>query len=670
MNSSMRLDARFFLSHSLITAIAGLLFSAGVAQATIQMNPSPATFSAKASVQGQFLFDGARSTLPIGAVVMDGALTRGAAIYVFHVSNAGRVRIDAIGIDSADLPNPIAVGRMSSLRSDIVGAQLAVSGYQAVVVIDRLNSGDMSSDFFVAYPRVLSSTYPVRLELTATDQLSGGAVASADVLLYDQRTPSAAWNANMEELRWDAVYDGADFEGADAVAVDLGSSTQDVIASGIIRTAEGDGFFTVIKLAGDSGDELWQYSLTASGNGFDRATVVRVTAAGDVVAGGTLDGSPSIDHRSMTVVKLAGDDKTVLWKKEIEGITAIATGRASLTDLVLDSDEDVIACGSLANGNGETYFAVVKFNGTTGVEAWRFLRDADTGAQFDGVTSCEVDSRDNVLAGGVLRSNVTDSDMVVFKISGATGVEQWKYIYEGGAPRLDYLYDIAVTSSDDIYAAGAWSDAQGGRAAVVMKISGTNGSKQWTKLVYGPGGDGFNSALVVREAPSGDAIVGSSIERDGGSDYHFTVHRFRHTDGAEVWSTRVEGSGGGSIGQGYVNDLLVDVSGDVIAVGKVRNTPFHDDLMIAKLRGSDGFELDRREFNGDDNSLDTANAVALDADSSIVVAGIIDSADTGRDFVVLKLPEPRVALGQFAVLLTLCAIQRRRAARHKTKLAP
>jgi hypothetical protein len=147
-------------------------------------------------------------------------------------------------------------------------------------------------------------------------------------------------------------------DAAYAVTVDGGG---DVVAAGSIFSDSGDDF-TVVKLSGSSGAELWRYVLNGSANAHDYAWAVTVDGGGDVVAAGFTENSGSgIDF---TVVKLSGSSGAELWRRVLNG-TANAHGDAAFA-VTVDGGGDVVAAGSTNNsGTGED-FAVVKLRGTDG----------------------------------------------------------------------------------------------------------------------------------------------------------------------------------------------------------------------------------------------------------------------------------------------------------------
>jgi len=111
------------------------------------------------------------------------------------------------------------------------------------------------------------------------------------------------------DTAWAVVTDGAN----------------DVVTAGVL-----DGHFAVVKLAAGDGHELWERRIDGTANGLDRAFAVAVDAAGDVLAAGTLSNAGT--DLDFTVVKLAGGDGHELWCYVIDG-----TGSSEIPDYHITS---------------------------------------------------------------------------------------------------------------------------------------------------------------------------------------------------------------------------------------------------------------------------------------------------------------------------------------------
>jgi len=153
------------------------------------------------------------------------------------------------------------------------------------------------------------------------------------------------------------------FEQATAVAVD---GAGDVVASGWTDNRGTFNDFTVVKWAGDTGAELWRVVIAGTQNlRDDLATAVAVDGAGDVVASGWT--STTDTGLDFTVVKLSGSSGAELWRAVI---ASPGRGDDQAYAVTVDAAGDVVAAGLTENSDtGAWDFTVVKFEGAAGPSA-------------------------------------------------------------------------------------------------------------------------------------------------------------------------------------------------------------------------------------------------------------------------------------------------------------
>src|SRR5262249_16429413 len=121
-----------------------------------------------------------------------------------------------------------------------------------------------------------------------------------------------------------------------AIAVDAAG---DAVAAGYLYNDSTD--FFVVKLSGESGAELWRVVIDGAAHDSDEAVAVAVNSVGDVIVGGPLTGFRGQD---IAVLKLAGDTGTELWRRTIDGPFG---GNDGVSSLALDSHDDIVVAGGL-----------------------------------------------------------------------------------------------------------------------------------------------------------------------------------------------------------------------------------------------------------------------------------------------------------------------------------
>src|SRR5262249_19438228 len=115
--------------------------------------------------------------------------------------------------------------------------------------------------------------------------------------------------------------------------------------------------FTVVKLSGANGSELWRYAVPGCTDYYSsEVNSLAVADAGDIVTAGRLciEGAPSLPF---AVVKLSGANGSVQW---LRGLDAPETFNR-VAALVVDAHGDVVA-GSSSNDQ----FTVSKLSGADG----------------------------------------------------------------------------------------------------------------------------------------------------------------------------------------------------------------------------------------------------------------------------------------------------------------
>lgn len=205
--------------------------------------------------------------------------------------------------------------------------------------------------------------------------------------------------------------------GASAVAVDPGGDV--VAAGVTVETGAYDGVYedviatriTVVKLAGRDGHQLWRTDLAEATGGVSGVpNAMRIDPAGDVVIAG-VTGVLSFTDSAFTVVKLAGASGKELWRHTIAG------RRNAALDVAVDDDGDVVAVGNLDRARRtQTDFAAVKLDGGDGDELWRVAING-TANSDDSATSVAFDSGGAAVVGGFVTNATTGLDFEVVRLA-------------------------------------------------------------------------------------------------------------------------------------------------------------------------------------------------------------------------------------------------------------
>jgi len=271
-----------------------------------------------------------------------------------------------------------------------------------------------------------------------------------------------------------------------AVIVDAAG---DVIAAGSFEepTPCCGNDFVVVKLAGATGAELWRRQIAGVGTYSNYAYSVAADALGDVVAAGELDTGSYLSD--FTVAKLAGTTGAEVWRTQISGTAASdpdLPGSVALS-AVTTATGDVVAGGYLSNATTGSDLAVVRLDGDTGAEVWRNEIDGTQTPpavhlyQYDQARVVAMDGNGDVIAFGNLAEdgNPGVGDPVVVKMAGATGDTLWRqgFVDMGSGPSgvLDASGDVFFTGSYYAFGLSGLDGAVGtaaGRSLVVKDVAG------------------------------------------------------------------------------------------------------------------------------------------------------------------------------------------------------
>jgi hypothetical protein len=285
----------------------------------------------------------------------------------------------------------------------------------------------------------------------------------------------------------------------------------DVLAVGRLYNAPPLGFdFTVIKLAGTTGAELWRREL--GGSDSDVAVRVIVDGTGDLFATGIRDGL-------LSVVRLAGATGAELWTAQLGDVF-------TTPEATVDAAGDVIA-GGVAIFQG---FVVVKFAGGTGAQLWRGEAAAGGTYTFPNhlLHALAVDPAGNVIAAGLLDVRPPVRDFAVAKFDGGSGALLWKFVPGPlyGFDTSGEASDVGVDAAGDVTVVG-WLPlrAPSGPKShfVVMKLAGGDGRPLWRQEINVGALSDRAQALV---------LAGGGVVAAGQLDSTFAVARLGGLDGA------------------------------------------------------------------------------------------------------------------------------------------
>ena len=411
---------------------------------------------------------------------------------------------------------------------------------------------------------------------------------------------------------WPFRLDGTEHE-ADrgyAVAVDANG---DVFVGGSVDDEEHSQDGVVVKLGGATGAPIWRYNLRGDIKVlYDELKDLTLDAAGDVY----LTGTATVSFTALTVARLDGVTGAEKWRTDVDGAGSASydTGQA----IALDPNGDVLAAGGIQDSEEfiDADMAVVKLSAADGSEMWR-ATIAGTALRGDYAYAVRSTATGDAVVGGIVwrdGGSVDIPSMVVAKFSGADGHELWRWSKEGTYTTFPYGYvqDLVVDAAGEVYVTGFLTNESTGEDMVVAKLSGVDGSEEWVVNGVAAGNFGDHGVAIALDA-AGDVVTGGSVYN--GSWYNFMALKFAGATGTELWRREVPTTLFGCCGD-VASSVAVDGTQDVIAAGASSGA-----LTIAKLAGSDGDILWRQDYLTYPPFYSIALDLALDAAGNPAAVG-------------------------------------------------
>jgi hypothetical protein len=354
-----------------------------------------------------------------------------------------------------------------------------------------------------------------------------------------------------------------------ALAVAIGTD-RNIIAAGVTRMSGDTGYATVVKLS-RTGRLLWRRIVDPLGSFSD---FVAIDAQGNVVVGGMAGGYDESYHGYFTVAKLDGRTGNDLWQHPVPDSVSGTVMTDHVGDVVLtevrwipdpqDPDGQLRHdCVKLAGANGSELWrredcggsvwgvdaagdvlvlgtsALVRLSGSTGDELWRATLDLRLPGQLSPPARPAVldPEGDVVIARGD----------VVAKVAVATGTVAWRHEISGLAGVLGGVRDFTTDAAGDVMVVGSTPFVFGlGTDFTIVKLSGADGGERWRRVMSGddslPGG-AIARPVGIEVDRRGNVIVAGTMQRPRERNWYL-VTKLRGTTGSSQWSRHLRGAGG------------------------------------------------------------------------------------------------------------------------------
>ncbi|HEY0867281.1 MAG TPA: SBBP repeat-containing protein [Fimbriimonas sp.] len=315
----------------------------------------------------------------------------------------------------------------------------------------------------------------------------------------------------------------------------------------------------------------------------------------------------------------------VLWTRRYDGI---GHGRDEAVDVAVDVDGNVVVTGSSFTDEANGMDIVTLKYDPNGNLLWE-ARHSGPGGGDDTPGAVAVDPFGNVVVTGQDVGIDTALDFTTIKYDPGGG-NLWTVRYNGLTDHDDAGRAIAIDADGNIYVTGySFGGAANGIDYCTFKYDPA-GTRLWRSR-YNNSYGRYDAAHAIDIDASGNVFVtGESMDWLGSINYITLKY---NSAGRERWGKRYTGP---FYGTDAALSVKVDPSGNVVVTGisnggKVTN----DDIATAKY-DTDGNVLWERRFDGPGSGQDGGNALAIDAEGNITVAGYSQGWNNGLNYALLR----------------------------------
>lgn len=311
------------------------------------------------------------------------------------------------------------------------------------------------------------------------------------------------------------------------------------------------------------------------------------------------------------------------WVRRYVGVNFIYENEVETS--VLDSSGNVYVAGS-SNGAGSWMdYVTVKYD-PAGNKLWE-SRYYGLGDSMDYVRDMVLDASGNVYVTGTSYGLGTGFDYATVKYD-STGKQIWVARYNGSGNGDDQATALAIDSIGNIYVTGGSQKLDESYDYTTIKYT-PNGEQEWT-VFYNGSGNSWDCAVALAVDSSG-AIYVTGTSWGVGASYDYATLKYSPM-GELLWTTCYNGPGNGS---DNAIALAVDPTGQVYVTGTSSDSGSLGDFCTLKY-SSAGEILWEARYNGPRNDADQVAALALDKSGNVYIAGTSHSLADSSDYVTIK----------------------------------
>jgi uncharacterized delta-60 repeat protein len=204
----------------------------------------------------------------------------------------------------------------------------------------------------------------------------------------------------------------------------------------------------------------------------------------------------------------------------------------------------------------------------------------------------------------------------------------WVRSYNGPGDDDDRAWAMVVDDSGRIYVTGYFTGTEGNPDVATIKYL-PNGDTAWVRTYNGPGNHVDWAHAVAIDASYNVYVTGKTYE--SGTSFDYVTIKYT-PEGDTAWLRRYNGPGNGT---DDACAMAVSDSGYIYVTGSSRGDGTNADFATVKYH-PDGDTVWVRTYNGSENYVDGASAIALDGLHNIYVTGSSYDTASALDYVTIK----------------------------------
>jgi len=312
----------------------------------------------------------------------------------------------------------------------------------------------------------------------------------------------------------------------------------------------------------------------------------------------------------------------LIWAERYNG-PANSTDYAQ--DLELDGEGNVYVAGH-SNGIGSSLDATIVKYDKDGHRLW--VNRYDGPAKRDDYAYAVTLAPDGgIAAAGYSFGPGTEHDYLVLKFR-ADGRLLWKARYNSPLNRDDVCETLAADKVGNVLVTGVDRTRESSYDMATLKYD-AGGQMKWLVRYAGPG-QVFDAAEAIGVDPEGNVYVtGYSYSRETNFDFVTVCY---DAEGHERWVAKYDGPSH-RIDRGL--ELTVIPTGGVCVAGISFGQRTAVDCLTIRY-DEEGNQVWSARYNGTGNGADVPQAITLDPESNVILAGYSRGLETGRDYFLTK----------------------------------